>query len=40
MRKRQGELARQTAMLKSCDNIYAQVEQVLLQVGHENGVRS
>jgi glycosyltransferase involved in cell wall biosynthesis len=40
MRKRQGELARQTAMLKSWDNIYAQVEQVLLQVGHENGVRS
>jgi glycosyltransferase involved in cell wall biosynthesis len=32
LRKGQGQLARQTAMSKSWDNIYAQVEQILLQV--------
>lgn len=36
LRKRQGQLARQTAMLKSWDNIYGQVEQTLLQLGQVN----
>lgn len=35
-RKRQGQLARQTAMLKSWDNIYAQVEHTLFQVEQVN----
>lgn len=32
LRKKLGQLARQTAMSKSWDNIYMQVEQILLQV--------
>jgi glycosyltransferase involved in cell wall biosynthesis len=38
LRKRQGQRARQTAMLKSWDNIYAQVEKILFQVNQANQI--